>query len=269
VTIKCPKCSTSIDATPDELGMVTCGKCGARLRSKSQVKVSVQAPRKDSDSHPSLPKIDPSRAAPADVDSVLARIDAGPSPDETIRPGAFRPLPRPAPAATLDSVLAELRALRRTQDEILSLLRARPASPAGAAAPAGPGARPRAATGARSLLVIDDDAATRQQAAQALQKVASVRTAADGNLGLAAIAEERPAAIVLELDVGAPMPGRDVVNLIKATMEWVDIPIVLHTRLPLGEDQEAAQLNGADAIVPKGPDSARSLTQRVAALLER
>ncbi len=49
-------------------------------------------------------------------------------------------------------------------------------------------------------------------------------------LPLGAIAEERPDVVVLELGMGGSMAGKDVVNVIKATMEWVDIPIVLYTQ---------------------------------------
>jgi hypothetical protein len=89
----------------------------------------------------------------------------------------------------------------------------------------------------KSVLIIDDDARTREEAVAALdQAQIPVRTVADGSAGLAAIASERPDVIVLELDMRGSMAGKDVVNMIKATMEWVDIPIFLHPpRLPASD----------------------------------
>jgi CheY-like chemotaxis protein len=65
------------------------------------------------------------------------------------------------------------------------------------------------------------------------------------------------------------MPGHDLINMIKATMEWVDIPIVLYTRLEMGDDEEARQIHGADAIVAKGDGSVKALSDRVGAFLEK
>ena len=272
--IKCPKCSATIDAAPDELGLVTCRECGARLRSKQPVKVTVLGA---SASSPSLPKIDPSRAAPADVDHVLARLDT-PSPDETVRPGALpkmaSPGSGPQAGAVFEMLLSEIRAVKKTQDQILALLQSRPAAPAvrnEAGLDHDEVPAPRAARGAgqRSVLLVDDDPRARQEALAALQPIATVKTAPDGTSALASIAMERPDVVVLELGLSGSMPGRDLVNMIKATMEWVDIPIVLYTKLSLGEGQEARQEHGADEIVTKGPGAARALAAKVDAILRR
>jgi CheY-like chemotaxis protein len=273
MAIKCPKCSAVIDASPDELGLVTCGQCGARLRSKQPVKVTVTSG--PSASSPSLPKIDRNMAAPADVDHVLARIDVR-SPDETIRPGALpkaaAPPGGPQTGAVLDMLLTEIRGLKKTQEEILALLRG------GALAPPAKGpdqdeepAPPQAsrAAGRYSVLLVDDDARARQDAVAALQPLASVKTAGDGSSALASIAMERPTVIVIELGIGGAMPGHDLLNMIKATMEWVDIPIVLYTREAIADDDEARHSHGVDAIVAKGDGSAKALSARVAEFLKR
>lgn len=279
MSIKCPKCSALIDAEPDELGLVTCGQCGARLRSKQPVKVTVQGGAGagggtgSSGSFPSLPKIDPARAAPADVDHVLARLDT-PSPDATIRPGGVPRSPAAAPAPLgLEALLAELLEIKKTQAEILALLKgsaalSRPEARGLEDEPAAAPAKPQG-SGGRVVLLVDDDAATRQEAAAALRPLATVKTAGDGSSALATIALEKPAAVVLELAMGGPMPARDVVNMIKATMEWVDIPIVLYTRMNVGEDADARQVHGADEIVTKGPGSARVLAAKLGRLLGR
>lgn len=273
MTIKCPKCSAVIDAEPDELGLVTCKQCGARLRSKQAVKVTVQGGA--SSSSPSLPKIDPALAAPADVDHVLARIDTS-SPDETIRPGSIPKLAAagaPNGGAVFDMLLSEIKAIRKLQEETLALLRARPVAGARRDAhepdDADVAAKPRRGAGRPLVLLVDDDAAVLQDVAAALRPLATVKTAADGSSALATLAMERPTAIVLELDLAGAMPGRDLVNMIKATMEWVDIPLLLHTKLALGDEAEARQLHGADEIVAKGPGSAKVLAARLGKILAK
>jgi DNA-binding response OmpR family regulator len=96
-----------------------------------------------------------------------------------------------------------------------------------------------------------------------------VRAVTDGNAALAAIAEDKPDVIIIELDIGGTMGGKDVINMIKATMEWVDIPIVLYTRLPIESQREARQIHGADELVNKGPTSAEALLARTIALFRR
>jgi CheY-like chemotaxis protein len=160
----------------------------------------------------------------------------------------------------LEAILAELKVLRRQQEEVLGYLRGRrPAAEreeaADEEAPAPPAMRSRRR---KSVLLIDDDAATRGAAAQALERAeVPVRSAGDGRAGLAAIAEDKPDVIVLELELAGPMAGKDVINMIKATMEWVDVPIVLYTRASVESQKQAGIVHGADEYLPKaaGPEA--------------
>ena len=243
-----------------------------------------------------------------DIDSMLAFLDAPPAPNReappasaapaaparnptaTLPPGtALKDIPRPderptpdraaapptIPAAALDVLLAEVRAVRRLQEEIVGLLRAgRAAAPVpdvevgdeagqepGFAAleevldgPPAPAPAPVRSRRSKTVLLIDDDPGARKEVVSALDRAqVPVRTATDGSAGLAAIAEEKPNVIVLELDLKGSMAGKDVVNMIKATMEWVDIPIILYTRVPMEGQKEARQIHGADDYVAKGP----------------
>jgi DNA-binding response OmpR family regulator len=95
-----------------------------------------------------------------------------------------------------------------------------------------------------------------------------VRAFADGNKALAAIAEEKPDVIVLELAVAGELAGKDLVNMIKATMEWVDIPIVLYTRENVSNQREARQIHGADEVVAKSAGAA-AMVARVISLFRR
>jgi DNA-binding response OmpR family regulator len=169
------------------------------------------------------------------------------------------------------------------QEDLLAMLRARPtpappvASGFGDADDDAPPAPAAGADGAplrarrrKTVLLIDDDDRTRGEAMAAL-KAAQVpsRAVKDGAAGLEAIANEKPDVIVLELDVGGSMAGKDAINMIKATMEWVDIPIVLYTRVPIESQKEARTIHGADELVPKGSGSAESLVQRVIQIFRR
>jgi CheY-like chemotaxis protein len=194
-------------------------------------------------------------------------------------------MPPPAPEAppTLDAVLEELRALREGQREILELLRQAPGAAARppAAEPLGafgddderPVAPPPGAVRSRrrkTVLLIDDDDDARAAAVDALERAeVPVRAFADGNGGLAGIAAEKPDVIVLELALKGSLAGKDVINMIKATMEWVDVPIVLYTRQNIESQREARQIHGADEYVVKGPTGADALVGRVIALFRR
>jgi CheY-like chemotaxis protein len=182
------------------------------------------------------------------------------------------------PAALLEAILSEVRAVRASQHEMMRLLK----SGAAAAAPADvpymelgsddldDSPAPTRSRRRKTVLLIDDDPETLQDAVAALDRVeVPVRSTQDGNEALALIASEKPDVILLELEMQGEMAGRDVVNMIKATMEWVDIPLLLYTRAPLQSQKEARQIHGADDYVLKGPGSAETLVQRVIAIFRK
>src|SRR5712692_10804459 len=237
----CPRCGASITSAADEQGFLRCLQCGAHLKAKA--------------------------------------------------PPAVLPAPTSVPpAAGWEGFQAELQGLRAGQQqilarltEILTILKTRPSPPAPRAA-AGleghspepiaevqpPSARQSTRGRQKTVLLVDDDPDTREAAAAAFRwaKI-PVRPVGDGKGALAAIAAEKPDVIVLELDFGGAMSGRDGVNMIKATMEWVDIPIVLHTRAPIASETEARQIHGGDDYVPKGPGSLDTLVARVIEAFQR
>jgi CheY-like chemotaxis protein len=171
--------------------------------------------------------------------------------------------------AALDLVLQEVRAVRETQGRILQAI-AELRRLSSAAAPSGDGGSAAEDTAdepafspirdglRKTVLLVDDDPRTREAAVAELQRAeVAVRAFDDGNAALSAIAREKPDVIALELGLGGAMGGKDLVNLIKATMEWVDIPIVLWTREDVTTQKEARQIHGADEVVPKtgGPEA--------------
>jgi len=236
--MRCPKCDSSFTGAPDAEGFFRCPQCGAKLRSRAPA-----------------PPVAPTSAAPAST-----------SPESGGATGI-----------SLERVLDEVRAVRRVQEQILDLLRAGPEATSADSASVPdtddePPPVPAAirARRAKTVLVIDDQDETRKAAVAALEQAqVPTRSAADGPRGLEALAAERPDVIVLELAIGGAMAGKDVINMVKATMEWIDIPIVLWTRLPIESQKEARTVHGADEVVRKGPGAAEALVARAIQLFRR
>ncbi len=301
--MKCPKCKAAVTSAPDASGVIICQKCGARLRTRAATEtVMAPAGALTSSGAETLPpgKL---KAGRAGMDTLPAgTAPARPGADTLAAPGSVaakevapkdevparqaqhaekEPSPPPPPAsAGLEAFFEELRAVRAAQDQILALLQERlsgdvGAPPFSASAPLGEddtGPNPPVVRSRRrkTVLLIDDDPSSRIAALQAFEQAeVPTRTAQDGAAGLAAIAQEKPDVIVLELGIDGAMSGKDVVNMVKATMEWVDVPIVLYTRVRIESQKEARTIHGADELVPKGPDGANLLVARVINLFRK
>jgi CheY-like chemotaxis protein len=264
MTARCPRCNGIITATPNEERVLICPQCGARLRA-------------------------PATVAPATSVPTVTALGV------PAAPAALSPAPSRALAAVSDSaaLLVELRALVRGQEESLRILREvfamvssrfafvgspqPPGNPDPSNVPAerGPEAPAtllpvRTRRRRKMVLLVDDDDGARREAEAAFEAAhVPVRTVADGRAALAAINTERPDVIVLELGLPDPVSGRDVINMIKATMEWVGIPIVLYTGLPIESQKEARIIHGADDLVRKGPGEVEALVARVIQIFQR
>jgi CheY-like chemotaxis protein len=185
--------------------------------------------------------------------------------------------PRAETDATLELLLREVRSLRETQSLILAAIEGlrRSLSSDAAGGPAAPGPWDSPSLSAirgergKSVVLVDDDPRTREAAAAELRRAdVPVRVYDNGSAALSAIAGQKPDVIVLELGLGGDMGGKDLVNMIKATMEWVDIPIVLWTREAVSNQKEARQIHGADEVVPKSAGPA-ALVARVITTFRR
>jgi CheY-like chemotaxis protein len=191
-----------------------------------------------------------------------ASVAAAPGTDTTRRRKADTKAPTADIESTLDVVLQEVRAVRETQERILRAI-AELRSASRRAAPVGDGDLDGLDTGQpafspirdgrrKTLMLVDDDPSTRDAVLAEFQKAeVPVRAFGEGSAALSAIAEEKPDVIALELGLGGALAGKDLVNMIKATMEWVDIPIVLWTREAVSTQKEARQIHGADEVVLK------------------
>jgi CheY-like chemotaxis protein len=216
-----------------------------------------------------LPNDGPRTEGPSKRKGAAGRAGAAPEP----------PLPAAAPATpllneTLELLVREMRALRATQEQILALLERGHLPASGGSAPLltdsdANGLSPIRAVRRKTVVLVDDDPATRAAAVAELEQAdVPVRAYDEGNAALSGIAEEKPDVIVIELALGGEMAGKDVINVIKATMEWVDVPIVLWTRESVQNQKEARQIHGADEIVPKSA-GAGALVARVITVFRR
>ena len=232
---------------------------------------------------------DPTPEPPAGSQTAikLGRHTLGRSSSASVRAGGRKA--DKGDGVTLEMLLAELKAVQETQRQILEALRGTGRRPVEVSAdsaaltsalrsgedglgetPAeGTTLSPIRAAPRKSCILVDDNPQTRQAAVDELQKAdIPVRAFGEGSKALAAIAHDKPDVIILELAVGGDMSGKDLVNMIKATMEWVDIPVVLWTRENVSNQREARQIHGADEVVAKSAGAA-ALVARVITLFRR
>lgn len=117
-------------------------------------------------------------------------------------------------------------------------------------------------------LVIDDDIDIRTMVAIKLESAGySVQSEADGEAGLAAIRQLRPAIVLLDWMMPR-MNGLEVVSRLRADPEIADIPVILLTARAQEDAVERGFAAGADDYVVK-PFSPRELLSRVAAIQAR
>jgi CheY-like chemotaxis protein len=281
--MECPRCKAPINMLPDPGGFILCPGCGVRLMAKSDALRTAGGTTSGGTTTGGASPQNPSATLPPGTPlKKIPRIG-----EDTARSGKVPkkapdkpPEKAPAPAtasletSALERVLEELEALRHGQEQILTLLRA-----GALASSAGetlgdlfdePGAlAPVRSRRSKAVLVIDDDPTTREATVAEFQGAdVPVRSVGDGAAGIQAIAEEKPDVIALELALKGKMSATDVINQIKATMEWVDIPIILYTRENVESQKEARQVHGADDLVLKRSGPA-ALVSRVITIFRR
>jgi len=290
--MNCPRCKTAITTPVNPEGIISCSGCGARLMTRAAARRSQGGPRSAGEDAATAPVV--RAAAPADVDEHPPDVTAPSGLNFQIKVGAAAPVSRadaPGPdvedhegdggherregqAITLVTLRQEIQALQALQQQTLDLLRqltqggAEPGADPVAGEP-GPTLSPVRSQRRKSVLLVDDDDETREAAKAALEQAdVPVRAITTGNAAVREIANEKPDVIVIELGIGGDMAGKDVINMIKATMEWVDIPIVLYTREAVDSQKEARQVHGADEIVRKS-SGAEALVACVITLFRR
>lgn len=288
---KCPRCGAAVTGAADDLGFLSCGGCGARLRKAPTVKVTIQSPSPTSTAPPV-----PAAAAPPPMptgnrdtdttDSLLARIERvdasatlppGAQSSQALKAAGFPPAVTPAAKSEgmeglkgiLESIQKDLATLKQSHQELAATVAklGAPKASTSTQPPAAP--RPRTTPSAlRPLLIVDDDAKVAEEVRKACERmglapvvVSAVRPALD------AMGRERPALLILEPLLAGELSGKDLVNYVKSTMEWVEIPILVYTRAPIANHEQARTDFGGDDYVIKAEGSIDLLAKKIARLL--
>ena len=296
---KCPRCGAAVAGTADELGFLSCGGCGARLRKAPAVKLTIQSPTQTTTQAPVAAAAAPPPTPTGNrdsTDSLLARIERvdasatlppGLQSNKAIQAAGYSTTPPPAGSTKnsdaldglkgiLQAIQKDMATLKQSHQDLAAVV-ARLDAPKSAATASGSvpaptggvsSGRPKSATSSlRPMIIVDDDKARAEELKAACEKlgfaplvVDVVRTALD------AMGRERPAVLVLEPLLTGELSGKDFVNYVKSTMEWIEIPILLHTRAEIVNHEQARTDYGADDYVIKGDGSVDLVARKIVRL---
>jgi PAS domain S-box-containing protein len=119
-----------------------------------------------------------------------------------------------------------------------------------------------------TILVVDDDTATRERMRHLLQKCGwRVDEAADGRQALERLELERPDIILLDLMMPG-MDGFDFVEELRGRAEWRRIPVVVMTAKDLDEEDHRRLNGGVQRILQKASCSREELLRSLRELLQ-
>jgi two-component system cell cycle response regulator len=118
-----------------------------------------------------------------------------------------------------------------------------------------------------TILVCDDDEPLRELMKVTLGAGYRFVEAADGEIALAELAQERPDLVLL--DVMLPgYSGLDVLQVMRSDDALRDVPVIVVSAWQTPQDREAAVAAGADGFLAK-PFELEELSSAVRTLLER
>jgi CheY-like chemotaxis protein len=247
--MKCPRCDTAVTSAPDPQGVVTCPTCNTRLRPQASGPTATQVAQLEN----LVSEVRSVRRMQGEILQFQAQI-----------------------LALLKSQQPSASAAAPTSSQFTSTLgsaaESEPSDSDTDAAPVEPDTPliPRVRQRRKTALIVDDNPEELKAAVAALEQAQiPLRAVTNGNAALEALAQDKPDVLILELGLGEPLQGKDFINHVKATMEWVDIPIVLYTRIFVQSQQEARLVHGADEVVLKAPGSPEALLNRVIYIFQR
>lgn len=200
---------------------------------------------------------------------------SGTNPTATVPPGSVPPSEAVAGLLPLmQSIQRDLAALMQRHQELseaVARLTAPPPSSAAAAAPSlsvpDPSPKPSAG-GARSVLIVEDDAEVAERIRAACMGLGlDPVVVPEAGAALASLGRERPALVIVEPLLPGDPSGLDLVNRVKSTIEWLAIPILVHTSAAIANHEQARNDFGADDYVLKSADSVETLARKVARLV--
>jgi DNA-binding response OmpR family regulator len=122
--------------------------------------------------------------------------------------------------------------------------------------------------GSCQVLVIEDEPNIRQMVRRVLEKEGwSVREAENGRAGLHAVAESKPAVILLDLMMPV-MNGFDFIRELRKNKDWHEIPIIILTAKDLTIDDRNALKGNVERVLQKGDYSREQLLGQVRELVK-
>ncbi|PYJ82762.1 MAG: hybrid sensor histidine kinase/response regulator [Verrucomicrobia bacterium] len=118
------------------------------------------------------------------------------------------------------------------------------------------------------VLVIEDEPSIRQMVRRVLEKEGwTVREAENGKAGLQAVAESKPAVILLDLMMPV-MNGFDFIRELRKNQDWQEIPVVILTAKDLTVEDRQQLKGNVERVLQKGDYNREQLLGEVRALVK-
>ena len=122
----------------------------------------------------------------------------------------------------------------------------------------------------REVLVVEDDPSDRYLISRLLEEIGpyTIRTAETGQQALEQIRERRPDAIILDLLL-PEMDGFTVLEAVRATPEWQDVPVVIFTAADLSPSELTRLRAASQGLLKKGALGTEELLQHLRQILQK
>ena len=118
------------------------------------------------------------------------------------------------------------------------------------------------------VLVVEDEPSIRQMVRRVLEKEGwVVKEAENGKAGIQAVAESKPAVILLDLMMPI-MNGFDFIRELRKNKDWVDIPVVILTAKDLTVEDRTQLKGNVERILQKGDYDREQLLNEVRELVK-
>lgn len=120
----------------------------------------------------------------------------------------------------------------------------------------------------RPILLVEDDAPTREMIQRVLEKESfTVRTAENGRLALDSIAQQIPALVLLDLMM-PEMDGFEFLRELRTKEEWREVPVIVLTAKELTAEDRSVLLGKVEKILQKGSSSKEDLLQNIRKVIQ-
>ena len=120
------------------------------------------------------------------------------------------------------------------------------------------------------VLIVEDDDSDRYLIARLLEELGTfaIRTASNGEEALQRIREQRPGVVILDLLL-PELDGFTVLEEIRSTPEWQDVPVIIFTAANLSPAEHARLRSASQGLIHKGAQGTEALLQQIQQVLQR